>query len=555
MKRWQLIFVYLLSGIATIAIILGFRSFPAKASVYRIASGDTLFSVSRNFNTTVDALVHANGISNPNLIIAGKTLTIPDTQVLGAASTYVPITGYQSRTTQYVTASAATIPVASTKDPAGQQIDLTNISPTSTVKVYMNLEPGTSREEAIYCTGVTTVSWTSCTRGLAFQGGSETASTTLAFVHNAGSKIIITNVGQFYNQYVSVDGAQDVWGVKTFRSLPKGSSVTTVPTTADQLATKYYVDNVGAGGFTASNVSTTRGLSVDGSAPERVGVNASSTGSLAFDSTGKLYVSPTFGADKAFIVNGTASFTGTTNLTTATVSNTPTNNGDVTPKVYVDQKIVFGQATGTAQVAITAGQALWMSATSSQIMVTNTNTASSTFQFIGIAASTTSAGQAVTYTKPGGINCNQSGLTPGLQYYLNGTAGQISTTPGTYFARIGTATTAGCLQVFEPKYVVSGSGTLANNSTAFLSTGFYPARVDMRVVYGASISNGDDTNVSVNNSPNGSGLNASKAWYMLSTGTYAASGTISKSTTGFTITSDNTANPATVSYHYIAWSE
>lgn len=44
---------------------------------YRIKSGDTLSALSRRFGTTVKALARANGIENPNLIIAGRTLKVP----------------------------------------------------------------------------------------------------------------------------------------------------------------------------------------------------------------------------------------------------------------------------------------------------------------------------------------------------------------------------------------------------------------------------------------------------------------------------------------------
>lgn len=44
---------------------------------YRIQPGDTLWALSRRFGTTVKALAEANGIENPNLIIAGRTLRLP----------------------------------------------------------------------------------------------------------------------------------------------------------------------------------------------------------------------------------------------------------------------------------------------------------------------------------------------------------------------------------------------------------------------------------------------------------------------------------------------
>jgi len=46
-------------------------------TTYKIVSGDTLSAIARKFGTTVTALAQANGISNPNLIYAGKTLKIP----------------------------------------------------------------------------------------------------------------------------------------------------------------------------------------------------------------------------------------------------------------------------------------------------------------------------------------------------------------------------------------------------------------------------------------------------------------------------------------------
>ncbi|MBQ2730154.1 MAG: LysM peptidoglycan-binding domain-containing protein [Clostridia bacterium] len=47
-------------------------------TTYKIQSGDTLTSIAKKYNTTVDAIANANGIKNKNLIYAGHTLTIPD---------------------------------------------------------------------------------------------------------------------------------------------------------------------------------------------------------------------------------------------------------------------------------------------------------------------------------------------------------------------------------------------------------------------------------------------------------------------------------------------
>ncbi len=47
-------------------------------SSYTIRPGDTLGSIAARFHVTAGALAQANHISNPNLIYAGRTLTVPD---------------------------------------------------------------------------------------------------------------------------------------------------------------------------------------------------------------------------------------------------------------------------------------------------------------------------------------------------------------------------------------------------------------------------------------------------------------------------------------------
>ncbi len=50
----------------------------ASASAYSVQPGDTLYGVATAHGTTVDALVAANGIDDPNLIHVGDELTIPE---------------------------------------------------------------------------------------------------------------------------------------------------------------------------------------------------------------------------------------------------------------------------------------------------------------------------------------------------------------------------------------------------------------------------------------------------------------------------------------------
>ena len=45
---------------------------------YRIRSGDTLSKIAERYHTTVDVLAKANNIKDPNKILAGQTIRIPD---------------------------------------------------------------------------------------------------------------------------------------------------------------------------------------------------------------------------------------------------------------------------------------------------------------------------------------------------------------------------------------------------------------------------------------------------------------------------------------------
>lgn len=49
---------------------------PAASSVYVVRAGDTLYSIARRAGTTVDAIMRANGLGNPDFIYAGQRLNL-----------------------------------------------------------------------------------------------------------------------------------------------------------------------------------------------------------------------------------------------------------------------------------------------------------------------------------------------------------------------------------------------------------------------------------------------------------------------------------------------
>lgn len=63
------------------------------ATTYVVENGDTLGAIARKFGTSVRALVEANGITNPNLIHAGKELAITGSGSTSSASTPTATSG------------------------------------------------------------------------------------------------------------------------------------------------------------------------------------------------------------------------------------------------------------------------------------------------------------------------------------------------------------------------------------------------------------------------------------------------------------------------------
>ncbi|MFP5320288.1 MAG: LysM peptidoglycan-binding domain-containing protein, partial [Acidimicrobiia bacterium] len=58
----------------------------AASGTHVVRSGESLHTIARKHGTTVQALVEANGISNPNLILAGQQLKLPGGATGGPSS-------------------------------------------------------------------------------------------------------------------------------------------------------------------------------------------------------------------------------------------------------------------------------------------------------------------------------------------------------------------------------------------------------------------------------------------------------------------------------------
>lgn len=83
----------------------------ADSTTYTVATGDSLGGIASKFSTTIDALIKANSLSNPNLLVVGKLLKIP--AAAGSASAQggatMPEPASSTPGTTYVVATGDTL--------------------------------------------------------------------------------------------------------------------------------------------------------------------------------------------------------------------------------------------------------------------------------------------------------------------------------------------------------------------------------------------------------------------------------------------------------------
>lgn len=164
-----------------------------------------------------------------------------DTQLFIGGSTYYLSGSGISSTATSIGLTSLTIPQT------GQEIQDSDLSDT----FYITIEPGnTTRQEFVSCTTVTqgsgtTATLSGCSRGLS-PISPYTASTTLAFAHSGGSRVIFSNSPQLYDQIAFKANDETITGTWLIGT----------PTSATQIANKTYVDsvvNAGAATSTESN--------------------------------------------------------------------------------------------------------------------------------------------------------------------------------------------------------------------------------------------------------------------------------------------------------------
>lgn len=299
---------------------------------YTVVKGDTPYELwGANWKTELAKY----GISDPRKLPVGLEVELNE-GMLGATPTPT-----SSANRKYVespdfylyspaVASDTTITLNTLKDIYGNILTMTDLGTLG----YGRIDPDSATiSESITFSGITansdgTYTLTGVKSTLAKYPYTQTSG--LKRSHSINAIFRLTNTAAFYDGFANKDNNEIVDGWWTFTSpttsifyafpTVSSSAYTGLPTDNGQLATKYYVDTVGAGGFTSANVSTSYGVQVFGTSPETLGINASSTTGMSFDSNGALYQS----IGNALEYTGNAIAVSTSTIVSQIATSTPT---------------------------------------------------------------------------------------------------------------------------------------------------------------------------------------------------------------------------------------
>ncbi len=479
-------------------------------SALTIRQGDTLWGL---FGTGWKQVALQNGITDPTKLQIGQNII--EDAILGGVVPQRPTEFKTSLGEQKTTRhSDTTLIVTSITTKDGYTLSPTVLGN----KIVLSINPGASNSETVLCTGLTTSTktFTGCTFGYRFDNPTLTTTNNIQ-PHSPGESVIISNPDTYLSQvYMTLDGdstitANDtVTGLWTFNTLPYLS--TSTPTDPRQAVSLYqFQQATSTGGTNGSELvkgvwqgatgAQAGASTLTGSTGARLVVPTSittSTGGVTStipvtrSDNGRL--DATFGGLAWSLANLDGNTLVVQNPASATSTPTATSIPIATASGTLDTWVSSNLQTYTAGEAInaSAGPLAVYLQTDGKVYKTTSATASTTiFGFIGFALMRQSvSANASILVQTGGVVPLFSGLTTSSLYYLNGTAGQVSTTAGTIVYSIGKSITPTTLLIEKGKKVNGGYLDVAVNTTTTITLGYRPIKVDIfAMVDGVAVAN------------------------------------------------------------------
>jgi len=180
-----------------------------------------------------------------DVLEVARVYNLDEGEVLGASV----VTNYSKALSTSINSTQSTIAVTSVTTKDNHVLTMGDFGS----RVFLVIEPGRNKEEIVMCTGISGLTWTGCTRGLAFYGTSTASMPDNRKTHQSGSQIIVSNAHYVYDELVDIDSAETITGRKIYSTSP----IVPTPDFSDltYAASVEYVNNVATSG--APNLSET----------------------------------------------------------------------------------------------------------------------------------------------------------------------------------------------------------------------------------------------------------------------------------------------------------
>ena len=194
-------------GTAALAGMLVTSQAVANADSMTIKAGDTVWAYSQKYHVSVNKIAEANGLSNPDLIIAGKTINIPGvktgekvtTKTTTASASSAKSTSAATSTSQAAsstTSAAATSPSTTSASSTSQavsssstaaQSSSTSTASASSVTSSASSSSVASQASSSSATSTSSASQSSASQSSASQASSASTSTTATSTQSAAA--------------------------------------------------------------------------------------------------------------------------------------------------------------------------------------------------------------------------------------------------------------------------------------------------------------------------------------------------------------------------------
>jgi hypothetical protein len=465
------------------------------ANAYTVQSGDTMWKIAREAKMSLSELISLNPqVTNPNVIKPGDHLSTGEMylpEVLGAVTS--PIAGVTySLAGSGITASASSITLASLTIPqTGYELLDADFSDT----FYITLEPGnTKRQEIASCTTVTqnannSATLSGCSRGLT-PFTPFTASTSYAFSHGGGTTVIFSDPPQLFNEFTAKGNQEVISAPWRFDQYPTASTTLGNATTSRQFITLGQANLIGNQGA-ATSTETNAGIAelatqAEMAASTDLGANdplvlqakyATSTCQIAglytviTSSDGKI-TNTCLDLTENYTWTGNhtmrgASFSSSTIANGIPISTVSTTIDGLWDEAGNVKKFIYGESIAIYQLVS-------VSSTNSKVYLADASVTSSANNFIGYALESGTSGQEKK-VQVAGVVRNLSGLTTSTEYYVDRTAGSVTSSISSAYkslfttVRVGKALSATEMLISVPRgrrwqfsnnYATNSSGTL-----------------------------------------------------------------------------------------------